>query len=260
MKPGGARVFGNWARPLAVVFFLSAFLLAITPVTTALAHDAPSIDLGLSAGHFKEGEQPDGWSLRDFFGLRRGASAEWVVEDGTPAVRLRSEAALTFLRKEVDIDVKEYPAVTWKWKVENVLDGVDERTVAGDDHPIRIFFVFEPEPTGALWPKVKRFVMGIIHGHPHGRYTEYLWASGLKAGSVVPDPTNPRMKLMVVEGGRKGLGKWLSYRRNLYEDFIRLYGAEPGRLIFVGILNDTDQTGQTATSFISDLDLHKGTD
>jgi hypothetical protein len=64
---------------------------------------------------------------------------------------------------------------------------------------------------------------------------------------------------MVVEGGSRNLGKWLSYQRNLYKDFKKLYGEEPRRLIFIGILNDTDQTGQEAVSYIADLMFYKRT-
>ncbi|NIR47670.1 DUF3047 domain-containing protein, partial [candidate division KSB1 bacterium] len=78
-------------------------------------------------------------------------------------------------------------------------------------------------------------------------------SSHLPAGEVLSDPGKPWQKLMVVESGREKLGKWLSYDRNLYRDFKALYGEEPRRLIFIGILNDTDATGQEAVSYISGL-------
>lgn len=177
--------------------------------------------------------------MRKRFGLLVQGSAEWVVEDGLPAVRLHSKGALTFLEKTVAIDIETYPIVTWKWKVENVLEGIDERTVEGDDHPIRIFFVFEPDPSEqGLWFRFKRFLyLDRAHGHPvGGRFTEYLWSSHLQPGDIIRDPSKPRQKLMVIEAGRRNLGKWLSYERNLYEDFKRLYAEEPRRLIFIGIL------------------------
>lgn len=62
---------------------------------------------------------------------------------------------------------------------------------------------------------------------------------------------------MVIEGGSSNLGRWLSYSKNLYEGFKKLYGEEPRRLIFIGILNDTDQTGQEAVSYIADLKFHR---
>jgi len=216
------------------------------------------IDLGLSAENYQEGKIPTGWTLRHglFRPKTKRAQAFWVKENGVASVKLHSKDALTFLEKTVDIDIKEYPVISWKWKVENVLSGIDERTLAGDDHPIRLFFVFEPdESKQSLWFRLKRFLyLDRVHGHPMGgRFTEYLWSSHLAAGDILPDPGKPSRKLMVIEGGSKNLGKWLTYRRNLYKDFKVLYGEEPNRLIFIGILNDTDATGQEAVSYIADL-------
>jgi hypothetical protein len=214
------------------------------------------IDLGLSPDDYKYGSIPSGWKLRERLWQTKGAEAKWVTKEGIRAVKLHSKGTLTFLEKTVDIDIKEYPIVSWKWRVENVLQNVDERTRAGDDHPIRIFFVFQPdESKQSFWFKLKRFLyLDWVHGHPMGgRFTEYLWSSHLKVGTIISDPDKPWQKLMVIERGTEHLGKWLSYRRNLYEDFKDLYREEPRRLIFIGILNDTDQTGQEATSYISGL-------
>ena len=241
-------------------FFLASIsCLIIVFLNTAEAADNKKIiDLGLSAEQYQEGEVPSGWRLRSgiFYPKAKDASAQWVMEDGVASVKLHSKAALTFLEKPVDINIKDYPIVSWQWKVDNILTGIDERTPEGDDHPIRIFFVFAPdESRQSLWFRVKRFVyLDKVHGHPMGgRFTEYLWSSHLESGEIIVDPGKPWQKLMVIEGGEMNLGKWLSYRRNLYEDFKKLYGEEPRRLIFIGILNDTDITGQEAVSYVKDL-------
>jgi hypothetical protein len=216
--------------------------------------------MGLSPDYFEAGKTPKGWELRKWPSKTKGAQAEWVVKDGVRAVRLHSQSALTFLERKVDIDIREYPIVTWNWRVENILNDIDETTRKDDDHPIRIFFVFDPdESKQSLWFRFKRWLyLDWVHGHPYGgRFTEYLWSSNLEPGTVIKDPGKPRQKLLVIEGGTAKLSKWLSYERNLYEDFKRLYGEEPRRLIFIGILNDTDQTGQEALSYIADLKFHR---
>lgn len=253
-----ARRLGKRLRPLLPVPAAICLCLPFCGAARA-AGPGPSIDLGLSTGYYREGEVPEGWQLRRRF-LRGAGTAQWVTEDGVAAVKLHSQATLTFLEKTVDIDIKEYPVVTWRWKVENILAGINERTLEGDDHPIRIFFVFAPDASRQpLWFRFKRrLYLDWAHGHPMGgRFTEYLWSSHLKAGDTINDPGKPRQKLMVVEGGSANLGKWRHYERNLYEDFKKLYGEVPRRLIFIGILNDTDHTGQNAVSFIADLTFHK---
>ncbi len=218
------------------------------------------IDLDLSSKFYEEGQIPKEWNLRKRLGRTKRASAKWVHSNSIPAVKLHSKDTLTFLEKRVNINIRDFPIVTWKWKVENVLEDIDERTVEGDDHPIRIFFVFEPDSSNqSFWFRAKRFLyLDRIHGHPMGgRFTEYLWSSHLEPGDTINDPGKPWQKLMVIEGGKRNLGKWLSYERNLYEDYKRLYGGEPRQLIFIGILNDTDQTGQEAVSYVADLAFHR---
>ncbi len=247
-----------------LILFISITVLFLLFFSSSLqAGDNDSvIDLRLSSRYYEGGKIPEGWKLRKRFGYPKGADTQWAIDDRVHAVRLHSKGALTFLEKTVNIDIREFPIVTWKWKVENILKGIDEKTKEGDDHPIRIFFVFEPdESKQSLWFRVKRFIyLDRVHGHPMGgRFTEYLWSGHLKAGDTINDPEKPWQKLMVIDGGSQNIGKWLSYRRNLYEDFKRLYGEEPRRLIFIGILNDTDQTGQEAISYITDLMFHKTT-
>jgi hypothetical protein len=249
------------------VYRLRAYSLVLSVAVTLIfcnwlfaTGESSYLDMGLSSKQYEEGKIPKEWKSRKWPGRTKGAQAGWTVEDGVHAVRLHSRGALTFLEKTVDIDIREYPIVTWKWRVENILEGIDERTKEGDDHPIRIFFVFTPDESGqSLWFRFKRWLyLDRVHGHPFGgRFTEYVWSSYLKPGEIINDPGRPWQRLIVIEGGSENLGNWLSYERNLYEDFKRLYGEEPRRLIFIGILNDTDQSGQEAVSYIADLMFHK---
>jgi hypothetical protein len=249
------------------VYKLKAYLLGLFTAVALIfcswlfAEDNDlTLDMGLSSKHFEEGKIPVEWQLRKWPGRTRGASAKWIMKDGFDAVRLHSKGVLTFLEKTVDIDIREYPVITWKWRVEKILEDVDERTKEGDDHPIRLFFVFEPdESQQSIWFRLKRWLyLDRIHGHPFGgRFIEYVWSSHLKSGEVINDPGKPWQKLIVIEGGSDNLNKWLSYERNLYEDFKKSYGEEPRRLIFIGVLNDTDQTGQETVSYIADLIFHK---
>ncbi len=233
-----------------LIWVFTALVLCAMPAV------AEKLELGLSARDFVAGEVPRAWHLRRWSPSTFGARAYWVQDDGVAAVRLVSRGNLVFLEKAVDIDIRRLPWVSWRWKVENILEGVDETREDGDDHPLRIFFAFAPdEKRQTPWLRLKRWLyLDRKHGHPFGgRYTEYLWSSQFPAGSIIADPGMPMQKLMVIEGGAQRLGQWLGYRRNLYQDFKHLYGEEPRRLIYLGILNDTDQTGQAAVSYIADL-------
>jgi len=235
-------------------------VVLITSSTASLCVKADSetnvLGMGLSSSDYNHKELPEGWRLRHWSAATWNGDARWVNDNGKNVVKLHSKNALTFLEKTVDIDISHYPVISWRWKVENDLKSIDENTVAGDDHPIRLFFVFEPdEDRQSSWFRVKRFFyLDRIHGHPFGgRFTEYLWSSHLLPEDVIKDPGKPRQKLLVADSGKEKLGQWMSYQRNLYDDFKKLYNEEPRRLVFIGILNDTDHSGQEATSYIADL-------
>jgi len=247
---------GKDAGRFLVIIWLLGLCAFVIPCSTIADEPANEIDLGLSVSHLQEGKEPAGWKLRKGFWRKGEYSAAWTETENIRAVKLHSKAGLCFLERKVDIDIRKYQAVSWMWRVDNVLQNIDERTLAGDDHPIRIFFVFKPDnKTQSFWFRLKRVLyLDAAHGHAMGgRFTEYLWSSYLPKGEVIKDPGKPMQKLMVIEGGTGNVGKWLRYKRNLYEDFKKLYNEEPRRLIFIGILNDTDATGQEATSYIADL-------
>jgi len=245
-------------KSISQIRFLLVIL--ITGSTTGFLVQADSeanvLGMGVSSSDYNHKELPEGWHLRQWSTATWNGDVRWVTEDGRYVVKLHSDNALTFLEKTVAIDISQYPVVSWRWKVENNLKNVDETIVAGDDHPIRLFFVFEPdEEKQSFWLKLKRFFyLDRIHGHPFGgRFTEYLWSSHLLPGDVIKDPGKPCQKLMVADSGEEKLGQWISYQRNLYDDFKKLYNEEPRRLVFIGIINDTDHSGQEATSYIADF-------
>ena len=43
-------------------------------------------------------------------------------------------------------------------------------------------------------------------------------------------------------------GKWLEYRRNIYEDYQKYFGSAPGKVGAIAVMTDTDTTGSKATA------------
>jgi hypothetical protein len=54
---------------------------------------------------------------------------------------------------------------------------------------------------------------------------------------------------------RAMLGDWKNFERNYVEDCWRAFGRAPGRLIGVGILTDSDNTGAVVEAFYGDIRL-----
>ena len=84
----------------------------------------------------------------------------------------------------------------------------------------------------------------------------YVWDGQLPAGRVVPYARTPRIQYQVVESGPSRLGRWLSYERNVVQDFVRVFGQWPPKHISsVGVLTDSDDLKNQVEAWYGDIGL-----
>ena len=84
---------------------------------------------------------------------------------------------------------------------------------------------------------------------------KFVTATTVPAGTVLRHPQSGRMAIVVITSGTEGLGHWRTVRRDLTEDYRRLFGGEPGRLRAVGVKSDSDSTSGAATADFDDFQL-----
>jgi hypothetical protein len=137
----------------------------------------------------------------------------------------------------------------------NVLRKGDPRTKEGDDYPARLYVTFEHDPSRlGLYERSKAEAVRILYGeYPPGAVLNYIWESRAPIGSTLPNAWVDRARMIVVESGEANLGRWIEERRNVLEDFRRVFGEEPPAITGVAIMTDTDGTGESATAFYGDI-------
>ncbi len=133
---------------------------------------------------------------------------------------------------EQSVDVRATPWLNWSWRVENVLSGVNEREKSGDDYPARIYVVAKGGL--AFWKT---------------RALSYVWASAEPAGTMWPNAFTANAHMIAVRGGKEGLGRMLSEKRNIREDWMRAFGEDIETIDAVAIMTDTDNSGQKARAW-----------
>jgi len=62
-----------------------------------------------------------------------------------------------------------------------------------------------------------------------------------------------RIKMIAVESGRANLGRWLQESRNVEEDYRRLFGEEPGKVVSVGIMTEADAGERALEAYYGDI-------
>jgi hypothetical protein len=85
----------------------------------------------------------------------------------------------------------------------------------------------------------------------------YIWGNRAPREAIIPNKHTSRVRMIVVESGRDKLGRWQEVTRNVAEDYRRAFGEEPGQISAVGIMTDTDNTGDNAYAYYGDIVFHK---
>ena len=94
---------------------------------------------------------PAGWEVKEKSGK---ADFAVVKDDGVAALRLRSANTSFSLQKEVRINLKQYPLLTWKWKVTKLPYGGDCRKTSTDDKAAELFLAFsKTQAIVTIWDK-----------------------------------------------------------------------------------------------------------
>jgi len=177
---------------------------------------------------------PRGWQLKEFSGQ---AAVELVRSDGRLAVRLRSDRSSFALHRDVVVDLKEFPYLSWSWKVTRLPSAGDVRDHARDDQAAQVYVVFPRWPS----PRTTSEVIG------------YVWDSRAPVGSRLTHPRAANVRIIVVESGRDRMDTWQRYQRNVAEDYAALFGRPAPRVGKLAIMVDSNDTRAEAEALIGDL-------
>jgi hypothetical protein len=178
---------------------------------------------------------PAGWSLTAF--TAGETSVELVRADGRVALRLRSERNSFALHRDLVLDVREYPTLTWSWKVSRLPAGGDVREPARDDQAAQVYVVFPRWPS----PRTSSDVLG------------YVWDSRAPVGTTLTHPRAKNVRVVVLESGPARLDTWLRETRNVAEDYRALFGRQPPRAGKLALMIDSDNTRSGAEALFGDL-------
>jgi hypothetical protein len=178
-----------------------------------------------------------------------------VVREGdSVVVRAESRASASGLTRGVSIDLKEYPVVAWRWKVENLITHGDVTRKQGDDYAARLYLTFAYESDKVSWSRKAKYKAGrLLFGDIPIAAINYIWDRVTPVDTVIPNAYTDFVQMIVVESGGANVGRWMDEERNLFDDYQRAFGGEPPRVNGVTIMTDTDNTGETAIAYYGDI-------
>lgn len=202
------------------------------------------------------GQVPPGWEVWNI-PTKRKTDYRSVSVDGKRAIQATSNSSASGLATKVNIDLKKTPILQWSWRVNNLIEGADNTDRYNEDSPVRIVLAFEGDKSG-LPLKDQMFIeRAQLFGRRDFPYATlmYIWENKQPVESIITSAHTGRIRKIVVASGSDGLNKWNSFKRNVVDDYKRAYGKEPGKLVGVALLSDTDNTGKQSLAFYGDVSV-----
>jgi hypothetical protein len=186
--------------------------------------------------------------------VKEGVPEGWIVvsKSGERQIQLRKEGEAVYLhfkadkssfglRKEFDLDTKEFPYLNWKWNVTQLPEKGDFHKKESDDQAAQVCVLFPRFPAKLN----TEFVCYYWESNPKNK--------GLEGESVVWS----KAKIIVLEAGKEKLNQWVAEKRNVYEDYKRLFKKEPPPAGGVVLYINSQHTQSVAESSLDEFYFSK---
>jgi hypothetical protein len=172
---------------------------------------------------------PKGWRAYETIGGRPVYDFTVMEDDGHRALQLRSRGDHSTIARRLRISLRATPLLEWSWKVLQFPAGADLRRKETSDLTGHLFVV---------WPRQPAMLRSRLIG--------YVWDEKLPADTVEPSRKAGIVTFVIVRSGTAEAARWITERRNVAEDYRRIYGEEPEDAGAVALSIDTNDTRSAA--------------
>lgn len=200
---------------------------------------------------------PPGWEPWILSRFLAKTDYKIVDLDGERVLAAKANISASGLLQPLSVSANDFPYLSWRWKVPQLIADADNASRIGDDSPVRVIVAFDGDKSKldfedqSLAKTVKLFSGREM---PYATI-QYIWENKLPPETVLDNARTSRSKMLVVESGPAQLDKWLYFKRNVKADYERLFGEPPGPIIFVGVMTDSNATQSQATAYYGDIRL-----
>jgi hypothetical protein len=199
------------------------------------------------------------WEPFSFPKIKKHSVYTVVQENGRRFLKAESDASASAIVYKATFNVYEYPRARWRWKVGNIYAKGNARTKAGDDYPMRVYVMFEydPEKAGAF-EKMKYGIAKSLYGaYPPHSSLSYVWASTEETERIIESPFTDRAKMVLLEQGAAHVAEWRDEEVDMVGDYEKAFGAKPPLRARIAIMNDSDNTGERAVSYLEFIEVFR---
>jgi hypothetical protein len=199
-------------------------------------------------------DDPDAWQHVPLPG-KRATTYTFGQHEGRAAWRADADASASLLRRRTRTSISDSTAVEFAWWVAAVIPMADLRQAETADSPVRVLLAFDGDVSKLSMRNRMQFqaAEALTGEAPPYATLMYVWDNHAAPESILPGARSDRVRKIVVQSGSGRLRQWLSYRRRLRADYVRAFAEEPGNLIGVAMLTDSDNTRSRAQAWYGEI-------
>jgi len=194
----------------------------------------------------------DNWKPFTFPKIKKHSVYTIETAGGKHVLKAESSASASAIVYKDVFDVYDHPRVKWRWKVKNVYSKGDVRTKAGDDYPIRVYIMFEydPDKSGAMDRIKYSFAKSLYGEYPPHSSLSYIWSSKDDPDTFVVSPYTDKAVMVLLEKGPAKADTWVDEEIDIMADYQKAFKTKPPARARIAIMNDSDNTGESAVSYL----------
>lgn len=229
-------IFGKPGLILIPFMFLSVGFFSVTAFSEEMKLDTFTT-------HNDPGDTVDDWDSSKFspvFGSGDNMFFQFFHKNGAHYLHLASGDDNSFsIGSEKKFKVKDWPVLSWDWKVTKTPKGGDVRVEEKDDQAGSMCLVVDPGLTSS-WTLC------------------YIFENDGPKNVVVHSTKRDESKYFILRTKKADkLGTWYSEKRNILADYMKAFGKPPHAEAIIGVMIDSDSTESSAEAFYRNIVLKK---
>ena len=173
--------------------------------------------------------------------------------------KVQANQSASMLKTPAKVNLQEGQILSWSWFVQRSNVNTDTNNPKKEDAPVRVVLAFDGDRS-TLKEEEQSFLsqMDWVTGRkaPFASLM-YVVGGATKSGEVVKSKHSDTIRFIVLQNiaDKQVLNQWYEFERDVYLDYKKAFGSEPGSLIGIGVMGDMDNTGGESVAYVKNLRL-----
>jgi hypothetical protein len=201
----------------------------------------------------------DNWENFSFSGNKNSTKFILQTDSSATYLKIDSQNSASGLIYKDHYNPSEYPILSWRWCVDNVIPEANGKDKSGDDYAIRVFVMFDDDSVDtSFWTSLRNSAIKLVYGtEPPESSICFVWANIEYEEKYFNNPYSETVKIVPMEMGKGRLKEWCHYKVNIVLLFQDIYNRSCPSSAKIALMGDTDNTESKTQAYLDYIRIGK---